>query len=147
MTTALIKETPSLAGSITAPPSKSYTHRAVIATSLADGVSRIRFPLYATDTCATINACRAFGAKIKQQKTVLEVSGSCNLKAPFNPIDCAESASTIRFLTPIAALAEGRSVLTGSSGLKQRPVGPLIEALQKLGVQCSSNRGNPPVTV
>jgi 3-phosphoshikimate 1-carboxyvinyltransferase len=78
---------------------------------------------------------------------VLEVSGSCNLKAPFNPIDCAESASTIRFLTPIAALAEGRSVLTGSSGLKQRPVGPLIEALQKLGVQCSSNRGNPPVTV
>jgi 3-phosphoshikimate 1-carboxyvinyltransferase len=85
--------------------------------------------------------------KIKQQKTALEISGSCNMKAPLGAIDCAESASTIRFLTPIAALAEGRSVLTGSNGLKRRPVGPLLEALQKLGVLCTSNKGYPPVTV
>lgn len=147
MTIVVIEETTSLDGDVNAPPSKSYTHRAIIASSLAEGVSRIRFPLYANDTVATINACGSFGVKIKQQKTMLEISGSCNMIAPLSAIDCAESASTIRFLTPIAALAEGQSVLTGSNGLKRRPVGPLLEALQKLGVYCISNKGYPPITV
>jgi 3-phosphoshikimate 1-carboxyvinyltransferase len=143
----VIEETANLNGEVNAPPSKSYTHRAIIATSLAAGVSRINFPLYANDTHATINACISFGVKLKQQKTALDVSGLCKLKAPLNTIDCADSASTIRFLTPIGALADGQSVFTGSSGLRRRPMSPLLEALRELGVLCKSNQGYPPITV
>jgi len=78
---------------------------------------------------------------------VLIVVGATELRAPANPIDCRESASTIRFLTPIAALAKGITVLTGSPGLKQRVIEPLMNALQQLGVNCTSSSGYPPVSV
>ena len=62
MTVAIIEESASLKGEIRAPPSKSYTHRAVIISSLAEGTSSIRFPLIANDISVTIEACRSFGA-------------------------------------------------------------------------------------
>lgn len=136
-----------LKGEVRAPSSKSYTHRAIIAASLAEGRSLIKSPLLADDTVATINACVSFGISIKQHKTGLSIVGSSELKAPPEAINCGDSASTIRFLTPVAALAKGRIVLDGNAGLRRRPIGPLIEALKELGVQCSSNKGFPPVTV
>lgn len=147
MTVAVVEETEILKGEVCAPPSKSYTHRAIIAASLADGRSCVTSPLYADDTIATINACASFGVSIAKRRIELLITGSSALKAPLNPIDCGDSASTIRFLTPIAALAKGSTVLDGSVGLRRRPIGPLVEALRKLGVQCSSNKGFPPVTV
>ena len=147
MTTILIQETKELTGQIEAPPSKSYTHRAIIAASLADGKSRIRSPLLADDTIVTLNACASLGASITQRKIELKIVGSSELKAPTEAINCGDSASTIRFLTSIAALAKGRTVLDGSAGLRRRPIGPLIGALRELGVQCTSNGDFPPVTV
>ena len=136
-----------LEGRVRAPPSKSYTHRAVIAASLAEAPSRIASPLYSEDTGATINACVSFGVSVTQHETALRIVPPSKLRAPANDIYCRDSGSTIRFLTPVAALARGRSVLDGSRGLRRRPMGPLLEALRKLGVRCVSNNGFPPVTV
>lgn len=147
MTTVVIQETTKLSGSLEAPPSKSYTHRSVIAASLATGKSRILNPLISEDTAATMEACSSLGAKITHKDRLLTIVGAGELRAPANPIDCRESASTIRFLTPIAALAEGTTVLTGSPGLKRRPIEPLMKALQQLGVKCTSSNGFPPVSV
>ncbi len=143
-----MEKTTELGGVVRAPPSKSYTHRAIIAASLADGMSRIKSPLLADDITVTLNACMSLGAFVKQCGTEeLSIVGSSELKAPREAINCGDSASTIRFLTPIAALARGRTVLDGSAGLRRRPIGPLIEALKQLGAQCTSDRGSPPVTV
>ena len=142
-----IRATKELRGRIRAPPSKSYTHRAVIAASLAKGKSRIHQPLISEDTLATIDACACLGANITRNNTALIVTGTDRLRAPSKPIDCRESASTIRFLTPVAALAEGKTVLTGSHSLTKRPISPLIKALQLLDVDCTSHQGFPPVTV
>ena len=147
MTTVVIQKTTELSGSLEAPPSKSYTHRAVIAASLATGESRILNHLISEDTAATVEACSSLGAQITHKVRVLTVVGAGELRAPADPIDCRESASTIRFLTPIAALAEGTTVLTGSPGLKRRPIEPLMRALQQLGVKCTSSNGFPPVSV
>ena len=147
MTTAVVKATETLFGQIVAPPSKSYTHRAIIAASLAEGLSHIILPLYANDILETINACASFGVSIEKGKTEFRIIGTSILKSPSSDVNCGDSASTIRFLTPIAALVKGKTVLDGSIGLRRRPIGPLVEALRKLGVQCSSDKGFPPVSI
>jgi len=146
----LVKETAALRGAVKAPPSKSLTHRVFIAATLSPGLSVIRDPLICDDTLATINACRMLGARIKEKAAnVFEVQGCFKILTPENIIDCRDSASTMRFLTPICALAEGISVLTGGKSLRRRPIGPLLDAMRQLGVQCYSTRGDgyPPVIV
>jgi 3-phosphoshikimate 1-carboxyvinyltransferase len=71
------------------------------------------------------------------------------LLAPKDIVDCGESGATIRFMTPVAALARGISILTGKPQLLKRPVGPLLQAMRELGVTCYTSRGGgyPPVIV
>jgi len=150
LTDLIVKKTPALKGAVKAPPSKSLTHRVFIAATLSPGSSVIRNPLICEDTLATIDACRMLGARIREKETnVFEVQGCSKILTPEDVIYCHDSASTIRFLTPVCALAEGISVLTGGKGLRKRPIGPLLDAMRQLGVQCYSARGNgyPPVIV
>ena len=150
LTDIIVKETTSLRGTVKAPPSKSFTHRAFIAATLSPGASVIRDPLICDDTLATLDACRMLGAKIiKKETSVFEIQGRSKPLTPENVINCRDSASTIRFLTPICALAEGISVLTGGNSLRRRPMGPLLDAMRQLGIQCYSTRGDscPPVVV
>lgn len=146
-----VGKTERLDGSVRAPPSKAYTHRAVIAASLSKGKSLIRYPLKCRDTEATIKACSMLGAKIKQveKENSLIVEGFSKPKAPDNIINCKGSGSTIRFLTSICALADGASVLTGDRSLRKRPMQPLIDALNQLEARCFSakNDGKPPIIV
>lgn len=149
MTQLYITKSPKLAGKVRAPPSKAYTHRALIAALLSEGTSEIYDPLICDDTVATLEACEAFGASVKPKLNRLVVKGSSHLKTPDDVINCRESGSTIRFMTPIASLARGITILTGGSSLRKRPIGELLEALSKLGVKCYSTRedGYPPVIV
>jgi 3-phosphoshikimate 1-carboxyvinyltransferase len=133
-------------GAVDAPASKSYTHRAIICAALAEGSSRIRNALLSADTEATMRACRALGADVSGRKEI-RIGGTEQLTAPKKPVNCGESASTMRFFIPIAALASGTTVLTAEAGLLKRPMQPVVDALQMLGVQCSSVSGFPPVTV
>ena len=147
MTTVIIKERERLKGEVHAPSSKSYTHRSIIASSLSDGRSRIVSPLFSDDTVATIRACSALGADIQRRGEDLTILGTSKFKPLKHTIDCGDSASTIRFLTPIAAIAHGKIVLTGNIGLRKRPIGPLMDALSQLGVRCFSTGEFPPVTI
>ncbi len=63
-------------GVVEVPPSKSYTHRAVIMASLSQGKSTIRSALLSRDTNATVEACRVMGADIIGSNGSLEVTGS-----------------------------------------------------------------------
>ncbi|MHA2394928.1 MAG: 3-phosphoshikimate 1-carboxyvinyltransferase [Promethearchaeota archaeon] len=144
---AVIEGIKDISGSIEAPTSKSYSHRAIIASSLCNSESKIRSPLYCDDTEATIDACSAFGAKILKEEEILNISGPAILSQPDCVIDCRDSASTIRFMTSIAALTEGVVILTGKEGLLRRPIEPLIKSLADLGVKCYSKGGYPPVTI
>ncbi|MEM2342108.1 MAG: 3-phosphoshikimate 1-carboxyvinyltransferase [Candidatus Bathyarchaeia archaeon] len=149
MSDLIIKGGAVLSGSVKAPPSKAHTHRAIIAASLSNGLSKIHNPLICDDTLATINACRMLGAEIKKIDGLIEILGRPKPETPSDVINCGESGSTIRFITPICALADGISVLTGSESLRRRPMAPLLEALNQLGVKCYSTRmnGYPPIVV
>lgn len=149
MATLLVQRTDHLSGTVEAPPSKSYTHRAVIASSLADGTSKTINPLTSDDTLATVDACRKLGAKIELRYAKWIINGKSSFSSSPGIVECRESASTIRFMIPVSALAPGISILTGGPSLSERPMSPLIHALSQLGVKCYSanENGYPPIIV
>ena len=136
-------------GRVAAPPSKSYTHRAIIAASLAAGESVIANPLLSDDTDYTIEACRALGAKIERRDAGLVVKGNggrIRLRKP--EIYAGNSGSTVRMIAPLATLSPTRIILDGDDRLRQRPMGDLISALVGLGVKARSlNNGCPPLEI
>jgi 3-phosphoshikimate 1-carboxyvinyltransferase len=137
-------------GKVEAPPSKSYTHRAVVLAALSDGSSRINRPLLARDTNATIEAVKAIGAVVTKGENFLSVKGVNPPQTPDDVINAENSGTTIRIMTSVSALApRGYTVLTGDSSLRQRPMQPLLDALTQLGVKCWSTRldGKPPIVV
>lgn len=133
----------SLIGNVICPPSKSYTHRAIFISSLSKGNSRIINPLMSRDTIASIDACRAFGTKIRRTDKGLIVSGNSTLKIPDDVINVENSGTTMRFVTAISSLLkEGHVIITGDDSIRKRPMGPLLSALKQLGVNCYSATGN-----
>ncbi|HEY3268122.1 MAG TPA: 3-phosphoshikimate 1-carboxyvinyltransferase [Armatimonadota bacterium] len=136
-------------GAVAVPSSKSYTNRALLLASLAEGDSVIRHPLQSDDAEAMTEALRALGVDIEQRGEDVVVHGRGRFLPPAGPIDCRDSGTTIRFLTAACALFDFPVTLTGSIQLQRRPLGPLLDALRALGVEVSADRidGCPPVTV
>jgi len=136
-----------LTGTILCPPNKSYSHRAVFLAALSDGKSTLRNVLLSRDTLATVNACKAFGAKIEINGSTVTVESNGKIIPQTLEIDASNSGTTIRISTAIASLSDKMITLTGDASLKKRPMQPLLDALKQLGVQCTSTDGKPPVTV
>jgi len=137
-------------GTVKAPPSKSYTHRAFLMAFLAEGESLIRDPLYSEDTLASLNSCMALGSRVlktKSQCRILGIGGKPN--TPEDVLDLKNSGTTLRIMTSIASLTDGYTVLTGDESLKTRPMQDLLDALKPLGVSAYStkNDGKPPIIV
>ena len=124
-------------GTMTAPPSKSCTHRAIVLASLAKGTSKIEKALRSRDTLATMHAMEAFGASIKEDGETLIIRGG-RLKSPINPIDCQNSGTTLRLCCGIASLLDNNITFTGDDSLKGRPMKPLLNAFTEMGVYCTS---------
>lgn len=124
-------------GTMTAPPSKSCTHRAIVLASLAKGTSKIEKALRSRDTLATMHAMEAFGASIKEDGETLVIRGG-RLKSPINPIDCLNSGTTLRLCCGIASLLDNNITFTGDDSLKGRPMKPLLNAFTEMGVYCTS---------
>ncbi len=135
-----------VAGRVSAPPSKSVTHRALVCSSLAPGESLIRSPLRSEDTTATLRVLQQLGAGCSDESDPWEVRGG-RLREPVSELCCGESGTTLRFATALCSLVDGECNLMGGPSLSKRPVEPLIDALRQLGVECESLSGYPPVKV
>jgi len=148
-----VRITPSsVTGEVSAPPSKSYTHRAVIIASLAAGETVIENPLVSDDTLYTIDACRSLGADIELKGTRLVITGTggqIKVAPDRQRIFAGNSGSTIRMVAPLAALAPTKVILDGDSRLRQRPLGDLLSALESLGaiIRSLGSNGYPPVEI
>ena len=142
-----------LKGSVAIPGSKSHTIRVVAIASLAKGQSFIRQPLISSDTLSAVDCYRALGAKIDTSDPHLwKVTGTGGkIISPAEPIDCGNSGTTINIAMGSAALAGDGDIitLTGDAQTCSRPVGPLAEALTKIGAKCVclNKNGKPPVAV
>jgi len=136
-----------LNGEIICPPSKSYTHRAIFLAALSDGKSIVKNALYSADTRATIDACKTFGVDVHESGDVISIDNSINLEGQGGIIDVVNSGTTIRIATAIAAISQNRTILSGDSSIKKRPMKPLLDSLESLGAKCISDDGKPPITI
>jgi len=125
----------SLSGELTAPASKAQTHRALISGLLSEGTTSITNPLSCDDTEATANAISAFGAKLKGNGVAWEISGTGCPTTPASDIFCGESGVTLRFTIPIAGLTGSAVTIKAKPALLRRPLTPLVQAMEALGVR------------
>lgn len=131
-----------LRGKVRVPPSKSYTHRAIIMASLSEGASKVFNPLVSRDTLATISACRAMGAKLDENSSSIKVTGS-KPGASDDVVNVENSGTTLRFMTSVFTLPErGYTTLTGDASTRRRPMQGLLDALTGLGAKARSERGD-----
>lgn len=136
-----------LSGTITCPPNKSYTHRAIFLASLVNGKSLVKNVLRSRDTNATIEMCKSLGAEITEAGNNLKIKGISRFGGDELSVDASNSGTTIRIATAISALRDAKTTLTGDESLRKRPMSALLEALETLGAKCSSNDGKPPVEI
>lgn len=122
-------------GDAEVPPSKSYTHRALIAASLSPS-SRISNPLISADTLATLSGCRKIGAEFVRKNSTWFVRGVDRITA-FGYFNFENSGTTLRIFAGILSLSTSPvfSVLDGDSSLRKRPNRELALALKKLGAE------------
>ena len=139
-----VKNISNIGGVVKAPPSKSYSHRAIILATLANGTSRLYDMLYSEDTLASIRVCEKLGAQISKENNCLKVVGTGGRlhNSSSAPIDLANSGTTLRLMTSVSALADNEVILTGDESLKTRPMGLLMDALEPLGVITESLNNN-----
>lgn len=125
-----------LQGDVIIPPSKSLSHRAIIAACLANGKSIISNIQFSKDIKATIEGMKALGANIKCYDNYLEIEGS-PVKRINNIIDANESGSTLRFLIPIALISDKKITFKGHNRLVKRPLDIYYELFDKYNIKYS----------
>ena len=126
-------------GTVSAPSSKSELHRQLIAAALADRPTDIRCSAANRDIEATVRCLSALGADITGRPGGLCVVPLRREALPDTPaLDCGESGSTLRFLTPVVCALGCGAVMTGKGRLPERPMSALVRALAGHGAAFSS---------
>ncbi len=110
-----------IGGTVSAPPSKSMAHRAVLCSALAKGTSHIENLEFSKDISATLAAAGQLCARVESGPTDVLVEGLGHFRPVFGPVDCCESGSTLRFLIPLASLTGQSITFVGRGRLMERP--------------------------
>jgi 3-phosphoshikimate 1-carboxyvinyltransferase len=126
--------------SVVIPGSKSVTNRALILASQAASPSTLRRPLISRDSELMVAGLKALGLGIEESTAV--VDGNEELQWIVTPapmrggvrVDVGNAGTVMRFLPPLAALATGEVIFDGDPRSYERPLGPVIKALEELGV-------------
>jgi 3-phosphoshikimate 1-carboxyvinyltransferase len=132
-------------GRVRLPGSKSLTNRLVLLAALADGPSRVIHPLRARDTELMAAAIRALGADVRDDGTDWLIT-----PAPLHggSVDVGLAGTVMRFVPPVAALADGSVTFDGDPYARERPMATLIDGLRQAGADVDDGgRGALPFTV
>ena len=132
------------------PGSKSLTNRELVLAALSDRPSEIHRPLRSRDSALMMDALGQLGVECRHSLgegsdtllvTPAELTGGVT-------IDCGLAGTVMRFVPPLAALANGPVTFDGDDGARLRPMATTIDSLRKLGVEVDDDgRGTLPFTV
>ncbi|MDX1386567.1 MAG: 3-phosphoshikimate 1-carboxyvinyltransferase, partial [bacterium] len=133
-----------LRGSLQVPGDKSISHRAIIFSALANGVSELRGLLHSEDVRATMGCFRELGVPIETQdeKVIVHGVGLKGLQAPTKVLDCGNSGTTMRLMMGLLAAQPFVSRLTGDPSLNRRPMGRVIQPLKSMGANIEEERAS-----
>jgi len=119
-------------GTINVPGDKSITHRAVILTSIAHGVSQINNFSEGLDCKSTMRCMQAMGIQIKRVgDTIIKINGKGfkGLNKPQDILNVGNSGTTIRLLSGLLSGQSFHSILDGDDSIRKRPMKRIIEPL------------------
>ena len=119
---------------VTVPGSKSITNRALLLAALSGTGGTIRRALRSRDTDLMVAALTALGAPVTTRGDELDMAAHSGLRGPAI-VDCGLAGTVMRFLPPLAALADGVVRFDGDERARQRPMGAVLGALRALGCQ------------
>lgn len=122
-----------MAGTYRPPSDKSLTHRALMLGAIADRPCRVRHPLLAEDTRATLGALLAMGCEAEDTDDGLILRPSDAWRAPAQPLDCGNSGTTMRLLSGLIASRPMEATLVGDASLSRRPMRRIAEPLRLMG--------------
>ncbi len=138
-----------LKGEINVAGDKSISHRALILSSLANGISNISGLLEGEDVSRTAEALRKMGAKIEclkndQGESIWQVNGVgyCGLQDPETILEMGNSGTSARLLMGLVATFNFNTSFTGDDSLKKRPMRRVFEPLKEIGAQIISTNEN-----
>jgi 3-phosphoshikimate 1-carboxyvinyltransferase len=134
-----------LRAAVTVPGSKSITNRALLLAAVAEEPSTIRRPLLARDTNLMIAGLRALGVHVGLGDEGLVVAPA-PLTGPAE-IDCGLAGTVMRFVPPLAALADGPVHFDGDPRARERPMAQFLRALRDLGVEIAGDGASLPFTL
>ena len=132
-----------LKGTIAVPGDKSVTHRAIILTALAEGLSQVTDYCRGEDRLNTMRAFQSLGVRIEETPERLTVHGKgmWGLTEPFGPIDCGNSGTGIRLMAGLLAGQDFFTVLTGDESIRRRPMGRVVKPLRAMGATIAGRKG------
>ncbi|WP_265521859.1 3-phosphoshikimate 1-carboxyvinyltransferase [Oerskovia flava] len=139
--------TAALDATVEVPGSKSLTNRLLVLAALADGPGVLRGALRSRDADLMIAALRSLGTGVTEGAAPSELHVT---PAPLHgpaAVDCGLAGTVMRFLPPVAALATGEVAFDGDPGARVRPMGPVLAALQALGVTIEGTPTTLPFTL
>lgn len=137
-------------GRIRPPGSKSLTNRALIVSALARGTSVLNGVLDSRDTQVMVDSLQKLGIPLEHATATrsIKITG-CGSRIPATDAELwlENSGTSIRFLTALCALGQGRYRLDGNPRMRERPIGDLVDSLREFGVQidCEFDNRCPPV--
>lgn len=123
--------------SIEIPGSKSYTNRALVIASLAEGTSKLYNPLYSDDTEYMIKSLEKLGVSFKKKDNLLIVNGTGGKFKTYDNLElfCGIAGTTSRFLTGLLPLMKNNVIINGEGKILERPIGELVSGLKQIGVE------------
>lgn len=140
-----------LVGQVEIPADKSISHRAVMFSSLAKGISVIENFSQGADCISTLEVFKNLGvhAEFKNEKTLI-IDSKNGIISPKNDLYCGNSGTTMRLMSGILAGQNFNSVLTGDASLSKRPMGRVIKPLEMMGAKIESSdesKGKAPLKI
>jgi len=146
----VIPKTGPLNATVTAPPSKSYSVRALLLAAMSDGTTTVSNCLDADDTRYALEALRTLGFDISGSfQRELYVGPRKSMSANEVPIFVGNAGTAMRFFTGWLAFTPGRFLLHGEERMHDRPIGDLVAVLQQLDaeVEYVEKEGYPPLRI
>jgi len=135
---------------VTAPPSKSYSVRALLLGAMSEGTTTILNCLDADDTRYAVEALRAIGFEVRGSfKNGLQIGERRSMSANEVPVFVGNAGTAMRFLTGWLAFTPGRFLLHGERRMHERPIGDLVDVLMQIGaeVEYVERPGYPPLRI
>jgi 3-phosphoshikimate 1-carboxyvinyltransferase len=126
-----------ISAQLSIPGSKSLTNRELVLSALASGPSEILNPLESRDSSLMIQALKQLGTEIESTPNSLRITPK-PISGPAQ-IDCGLAGTVMRFVPPVAALAEGEISFDGDVASRSRPMKTTVDSLRALGVEVSGS--------